>query len=642
MRHWLYIVSLAFSLLMITPVAAAQVQDIEQRLDEIAKIEDKSQAIFAYTELLETSGLTALQQHTIHYQISYSYFTVSNYSQALLFNENALNIANQFKLNHQRAMSYKLLGIIYYFSSDNEAAISAYQKSIKILKALELPLEQANSYNNLALAYTAAGQYVQAISAYEKAESLYYQYGDDMDKVDIRFNLAGLYIHVKRYDVAIEILHEVIEKRIVIKDDDGLAQAYADIGVAYKHKQQFSNSELYLNKALDYFIGANDMRQVAEQYHNLADVYSRLADFDKVNEYANKSLALSEQLGLKKVQASALYSSAVASYVKGDWAQALSALERSNQIAKKINSPSSLMNNLALTSLIESAKGDTRLAMSAFYQYNFMHNQSYSTHLDQQLAKFEAQQLSQQVRDLEQSKKLRSYEQSQKEYFGVLGVTLILALVVLSFLLYRRHIDGALKKELELNVTQRTLELEVVNKKLYQLSFVDGSTSLFNRRSFDVDILEAWQAHIKQESSFLLLIASIDQFNVYNNIHGHLASEKVLKQVAKLLKAKTGDVGKVYRFSGDDIAIIFERSSMAEATSLFEGVLIELDALAIEHSDSSHQKITLSAGICSCDDAVQSIEQLIAKVDQRLYIAKKTGRNQLVNQVIRAKHHTDT
>lgn len=618
----------------------AQVEDIEQRLDEISKIEDKSQAIIAYTQLLQTSGLTPRQQYSIYYQISYSYFVISNYPQALLFNEQALDIANQFKLNHQRAKSYKLLGIIHYYSGDNEAAISAYQKSIKILIALEFPIEQANLYNNMALAHTAMGEYVKAISAYEKAEPLYHQYGDEMDKVDIRANLAVLYLHLERHDVAIELLHEVIEKRIGIKDESGLAQAYAHIGVAYKHSQQYSNAEHYSNKALDYFIGVNNMHQVASQYHNLADLYSRLNDFEKVNEYADKALQLSEKLGIKKVQAGALYTSAIASFVNDDWVQALSKIERSNQIAKSINYSSALMDNLALTSLIESRRGENLSAISTYYQYNFMHNQAYSTHLDQQLAKFEAQQLSQQVRDLEQNKKIHAYKQSQQEYFGLLGISLIIALVTLAFLLYRRHIDAALKKELEVSVTQRTLELEVANKKLYQLSFVDGSTSLFNRRSFDVDILEAWQAHVKQENSFLLLIASIDQFNIYNNIHGHLASEKVLKKVAKLLKARVADYGKVYRFSGDDLAVIFERNSMAHASSLFEQVLTELEALSIEHSDSSHKKITLSAGICSCDDQVQSIEQLIAKVDQRLYIAKKTGRNQVINQVIRAKKNT--
>jgi len=618
----------------------AQVQDIDQRLGDIAKIEDKGQAIVAYTKLLENADLTNLQQYSIYYQISYSYFTISNYSQALLFNEQALNIANQFKLNKPRADSYKLLGILHYSSTDNEAAIAAYQKSIKILIALELPVEQANLYNNMALAYTAMGEYVKAISAYEKAEPLYQQYGDAMDKVDIRANLAVLYLHLERHDVAIELLHEVIEKRIGLNDEHGLAQAYAHIGVSYKHIRQYNNAEHYTNKALDYFIGIKDMNQVAHQYHNLADLFSKLGDFEKVNEYANKALELSQQLGIKKVQAGALHNAAIVSLVEGRWGQAQSQVELSNQIAQSINYSSVLMDNLALASLIDSASGDTLSAINTFYRYNFQHNKAYSTHLDQQLARFEAQQLTQQVRDLERNKKLRSYEQSQKEYFGWLAISLIIVLVILAFLLYRRYADGALKKELEVSVSQRTLELEVANKKLYQLSFVDGSTSLFNRRSFGVDILEAWQAHTKQGSPFLLLIASIDQFNVYNNIHGHLASEAVLKKVAKLLKAQVGEFGKAYRFSGDDLAVIFEHSSMLYASSLFERVLIELEALSIEHSDSSHKKITLSAGICSCDDGVQSIEQLIAKVDQRLYIAKKTGRNQLVNQVIRAKHST--
>lgn len=624
-----------FSLSLKT-AAFNDLQAFDLKIESIKQLENKEKKLAELNLLLTSLSLSSTQIFHVHNEISKTYLLNNELDTGLLSAETSAQYALDHQLQKEQAIANKMIGIFHYYRGENPEALNAYEKSLNIFNHLNFPLEQANILNNIALVHTTTGEVAKALSAIETAEPLYQVHGDEMDKVDIRYTLAGLYLRLKRYNQAIELLLEVIDKRLTMNDDNGLASAYADIGVAYKNARLLSDAEHYMNKAMDYYLGKKDYYQVASQYQNLSDLYSIKGDYQLSEHYALRAIEISRQVGHKKAEVGALYNLATALIQRGEIEEAHEKLRVSTQLGEDINYQPAIVNNKALLAIVFGVKQNTVESMKLFHEFLYEKHRLNSVNLNQQLAQFEAKQLSQQVRSLEQSEKLHALEQSQQEdkvkYVGLISV----ATVLLLFLFYRRYKDRQLKLALEAKVKQRTFELEIANSKLAELSLRDDSTSLHNRRSFDIDIISAWKNYIHKQRTFILLIASVDEFNLFNERYGHLAGDEVLRTVSKLIEENIREQDRAYRLGGADFAVIFEEQDVAVALAQFDLILAKLSERAIEHKGSAHHQLTLSAGVSRSDEGVQSIEQLIDKVDQRLYIAKKSGRNQIIGQSVKA------
>jgi len=89
---------------------------------------------------------------------------------------------------------------------------------------------------------------------------------------------------------------------------------------------------------------------------------------------------------------------------------------------------------------------------------------------------------------------------------------------------------------------------------------------------------------------------------------------------------------KVYRYGGEEFAIIFANHDISSAKSTFDRVHKEIKNLKIEHKGSEHGTISLSAGMSQSTENIDSVQQLIELADIRLYEAKSSGRNILVSK----------
>lgn len=615
-------------------MVCAQVDTFEDQLAQIQSLEDKSQALLALEQLKSIKDHTAKQRFLVLKEVFMSYWALNDFNHALSSATEALALAEQNNLRQEVGTTQKFIGIFHYYRGDNKAALTAYEKSLSQFKALNQPLEQANIYNNISLVHTTTGQIAKALSAIQLAEPLYQTHGSEVDKVDIRYTLAVLHLRLKRYDTAIEILLKVIDKRIEMNNDADLASAYADIGVAYKNARQLKEAEQYMNKAMDYYLGQKDFYQVASQYQNIADLHIIKGEYGKAEEYARKGIEISQQVNHQKAYIGSLYNLAICQLYRGETELAFQNVSLSTELANKINYNPAISNNKAVLALTHAAKNSMAEAIQYYHEFIFEKHSLNSANLNQQLAQFEAKQLAQQVRSLEQAERLNELDKSQQQQKLRYGISTTLVVVLLAFLFYRRFKYKQLKVALEAQVQERTAELEQANKKLSELSFLDGSTSVFNRRCFDFDIQAAWNDYIKTGNKFILLIASIDEFNAFNHKYGYLAGDDALKAVAETINSQLSEDSKAYRFGGSEFAVIYKNNDDIDLViNEFSQILEEVAGLKIEHANSQSKVLTLSAGICDCQDTVSSVEQIIDKVDQRIYIAKKSGRNQLIHHV---------
>jgi diguanylate cyclase len=174
-------------------------------------------------------------------------------------------------------------------------------------------------------------------------------------------------------------------------------------------------------------------------------------------------------------------------------------------------------------------------------------------------------------------------------------------------------------------------EIDTLKSKLAESEkdmLFDALTNVLNRRAFNDDI-DA-QIDLSPAGTCLILI-DIDHFKNFNDTFGHQLGDLVLKTVAKRIQEACRDGIKLYRFGGEEFAIIVPNSQLRVARQLAEGIRRALEKLSVKdrRSDKVIDSITASFGVAEWKPK-QNVGQLIEATDKLLYEAKRLGRNRVM------------
>ncbi|HEX3654405.1 MAG TPA: GGDEF domain-containing protein [Pirellulales bacterium] len=157
----------------------------------------------------------------------------------------------------------------------------------------------------------------------------------------------------------------------------------------------------------------------------------------------------------------------------------------------------------------------------------------------------------------------------------------------------------------------------------------DSLTGLANRRAFDTQLAQHLARFNPQETPVGLILFDIDHFKQFNDTHGHLAGDVVLRGVAQVLYRSMRNVDMVARYGGEEFAVIVPAGDALEAANAARAAV---EASRFEFEGASLQ-VTVSGGVAEVrtgDDP----ETVIKRADEALYASKKAGRN-------RTSHHDD-
>lgn len=159
-------------------------------------------------------------------------------------------------------------------------------------------------------------------------------------------------------------------------------------------------------------------------------------------------------------------------------------------------------------------------------------------------------------------------------------------------------------------------------------TYHDALTGLLNRRSFDKKLLQLVEQcqhsnrKITDRPSFYVML-DIDHFKNVNDTYGHLYGDEVLLQLAQLMEDSFRDNDLLFRYGGEEFAVVLMNADEADALSVlerFRNNVAQYPFPKIKH-------VTISIGY-TIFDASQTIDETIAKADSALYFCKQHGRNQ--------------
>jgi diguanylate cyclase (GGDEF)-like protein len=148
----------------------------------------------------------------------------------------------------------------------------------------------------------------------------------------------------------------------------------------------------------------------------------------------------------------------------------------------------------------------------------------------------------------------------------------------------------------------------------------DGLTGLFNRRFFETALgREVERAH-RYGVRVSLLLLDLDGFKAVNDTRGHQEGDRVLQQVAAVVRRHLRSTDLPCRFGGDEFAIILCDTPEDEALAVAERIRADVEA-------AFELPVTISAGLATLPVYGTSAGELVAGADRALYAAKRAGRN---------------
>jgi diguanylate cyclase (GGDEF)-like protein len=184
---------------------------------------------------------------------------------------------------------------------------------------------------------------------------------------------------------------------------------------------------------------------------------------------------------------------------------------------------------------------------------------------------------------------------------------------------------------LELIAAQVAVKIDLgqAHEEINRLATIDGLTGLINHRTFQRGFDVMLLREERRSGALSLLLCDIDHFKKINDSHGHPFGDKVLKEVAGILRKAARGVDLAARYGGEEFVLVLEGSGEQGGLQMAERIRQEIEKMVL-HNESGPVRVTLSLGLAVYPDHGTDKERLISRADQALYRAKKQGRNRVV------------
>ena len=171
---------------------------------------------------------------------------------------------------------------------------------------------------------------------------------------------------------------------------------------------------------------------------------------------------------------------------------------------------------------------------------------------------------------------------------------------------YRRKIDEAMQREL---------------KRLERAALTDSLTDLGNHRAYQEDMQREWELARPAEKMVGLALIDVDEFKVINDAHGHLYGDRLLTELASLLR-EVCLPNRAYRLSGDKFATILPHSCLTSAITVMERLRQQVEQRLLG--------TTVSIGVAITEPGEDDVDTLQEQADAALSEAKRRSRNVVV------------
>ncbi len=171
--------------------------------------------------------------------------------------------------------------------------------------------------------------------------------------------------------------------------------------------------------------------------------------------------------------------------------------------------------------------------------------------------------------------------------------------------------------------------LDEVQTRLRHIAITDELTGLRNRRYIIEQLDKEYQRSARTGSALSVIVIDIDHFKKVNDTYGHAFGDLVLKTVSSEMQASLRSYDLLGRIGGEEFIVASPGSTLDDAAGLAERIRGRIASSRIQNSGQT-ATVTVSAGVTSLSEQDGRADNLLARADEALYLAKQQGRDRVV------------
>ena len=166
-------------------------------------------------------------------------------------------------------------------------------------------------------------------------------------------------------------------------------------------------------------------------------------------------------------------------------------------------------------------------------------------------------------------------------------------------------------------------------ERIAHSAVTDPLTGLCNNQYFRDHAQVELEKARRYGTPFSIGLFDLDHFKSVNDTYGHLVGDAVLIEFARCLRQALREVDLAARYGGEEFAMLLPNTKQAGAFAVAERLRRRTEEMEVRTDDDQTVRVTVSGGVASYDDAIVTVEDLIAKADKTTYAAKENGRNRI-------------
>lgn len=180
------------------------------------------------------------------------------------------------------------------------------------------------------------------------------------------------------------------------------------------------------------------------------------------------------------------------------------------------------------------------------------------------------------------------------------------------------------------DASQQLAEMRINLESARREAMTDGLTGIANRKGFDRALLDAAQEVEEAGGALSLLMLDVDDFRRFNETHGHLVGDHVLRLIARAMIDTIKGRDTAARCGGEEFAVVLPFTTLENARLVAEQVRTAVGSRKIVNRNraADYGSVTLSIG-CAQRREEEPLTDFIRRADQALKVAKRNGRNQV-------------
>jgi diguanylate cyclase (GGDEF)-like protein len=163
-------------------------------------------------------------------------------------------------------------------------------------------------------------------------------------------------------------------------------------------------------------------------------------------------------------------------------------------------------------------------------------------------------------------------------------------------------------------------------EQLQIMAATDSLTGLNNRRHFFDLATHLFDHSIRYRETFSIILFDLDNFKQINDTYGHIAGDEVLRALSAICRHLVRKVDVIARYGGEEFVIALPMAGLDQAAMIAERLREEIEQTSFAYHNQSI-RLTISLGVAAYLGIEDTLESVLERADQALYLAKQTGRN---------------